>query len=99
MMAIMEAHGEGQFQGRYLVDGEHKGRSISFVGGCIQHAIPSCRSSVEKIEGAGERGIRECTLQASQCFAHYAGMSTALVVLKQGANGDEQTNFLPLHDA
>ena len=99
MTPAMEVRGEGQFQGRYLADGEYKGRSISFVGGCIQHAIPSCRSSVEKVEGAGERGMRGCTLQASQCFAHYAGMSTALVVLKQGAKGDEQTNFLPLHDA
>jgi len=61
---VVEARGEGQFQGRYLADGEHKGRSISFVGGCIQHAIPSCRSSVEKVEGAGERGTRGRTSQA-----------------------------------
>lgn len=58
MTPVVEGRGEGQFQGRYLTDGEHKGRSISFVGGCIQHAIPSCRSSVETVKGAGERDER-----------------------------------------
>lgn len=58
MTPVVEGRGEGQFQGQCLVDGEHKGRSISFVGGCIPHAIPSCRSSVEKVKGAGEKDAR-----------------------------------------
>lgn len=63
MTPAVESHGEEQFQGRCLADGGHKGRSILFVGGCNQHAIPSCRSSVEKVK-RGRRKGRGRTSQA-----------------------------------
>ena len=63
MTPVVEGHVEGQFQGRYLPDGEHKGRSILFVGGYIQHAIPSCRSSVGTEKGQ-EKSTRGRTSQA-----------------------------------